>query len=39
MIPLALAILQKKPVPSAVFVKHRLITPKKVGLIYPTQTD
>jgi ribose transport system substrate-binding protein len=39
LIPLALAILQKKPVPSAVFVKHQLITPMNVGLIYPVQTD
>ncbi|HJZ79040.1 MAG TPA: substrate-binding domain-containing protein [Pyrinomonadaceae bacterium] len=39
LIPLALAILQEKPVPSAVFVKHELITPKNVGLIYPVQTD
>ena len=37
--PLALEILQKKPVPSAVFVKHQLITPKNVGLIYPTEID
>ncbi|MEJ2008439.1 MAG: substrate-binding domain-containing protein [Acidobacteriota bacterium] len=35
LIPLALSILQKKPVPSAVFVKHQLITPKNVDLIYP----
>jgi ribose transport system substrate-binding protein len=39
LIPLALAILQKKPVPSSVFVKHELITPKNVGLIYPSQTE
>lgn len=39
LIPLALSILQKKPVPSAVFVKHQLITPKNVNLIYPVQTD
>jgi hypothetical protein len=39
LIPLALAILQKKPVPSAVFVKHQLITRLNVGLIYPAQTD
>jgi len=30
LIPLALAILQKKQVPSSVFVKHQLITPKNV---------
>ena len=35
LIPLALSILQNKPVPSAVFVKHRLITPANVDLIYP----
>lgn len=35
LIPLALGILQKKPVSSAVFVKHQLITPKNVDLIYP----
>lgn len=34
-IPLALQILQKKPVPSTVFVKHQLITPRNVDLIYP----
>lgn len=34
-IPLALGILQKKSVPSAVFVKHQLITPRNVDLIYP----
>jgi ribose transport system substrate-binding protein len=39
LIPLALAILQKKQVPSSVFVKHQLITPKNVGLIYPIQTE
>jgi ribose transport system substrate-binding protein len=39
LIPLALSILQKKPAPSTVFVKHQLITPKNVGLIYPAQTD
>jgi ribose transport system substrate-binding protein len=39
LIPLALAILQKKPIPSAIFVNHQLITPKNVGLIYPPQTD
>jgi ribose transport system substrate-binding protein len=35
LIPLALGILQKKPMPSAVFVDHQLITPKNVSLIYP----
>jgi len=39
LIPLALAILQKKQAPSSVFVKHQLITPRNVGLIYPAQTD
>jgi len=39
LMPLALAILQKKPVPSSVFVKHELITPKNVGLVYPVQTE
>src|SRR5206468_12993322 len=39
LISLALAILQKKPVPSSVFVKHELITPKNVGLVYPVQTE
>ena len=34
-IPLALSILQKKSVPSTVFVKHQLITPHNVDLIYP----
>jgi len=35
LIPLAVSILQKKPVPAAVFVKHQLITPRNVELIYP----
>ena len=39
LIPLIISILQKKPVPSSVFVKHELITPKNVGLIYPPQTE
>ncbi|HEX8502113.1 MAG TPA: substrate-binding domain-containing protein [Pyrinomonadaceae bacterium] len=39
LIPLALDILQKKHVPSAVFVKHQLVTPKNVGLIYPVETN
>jgi ribose transport system substrate-binding protein len=34
-IPLALGILQKKSVPSTVFVKHQLLTPRNVDLIYP----
>ncbi len=39
LIPLALAILHKKPVPAAVYVKHQLITPKNVELIYPSKTE
>ncbi len=39
LVPLALTILQKKTAPASVFIKHQLITPKNVGLIYPTQTD
>jgi ribose transport system substrate-binding protein len=39
LVPLALAILHKKQMPSAVFVKHQLITPKNIGLVYPIQTD
>ena len=35
LIPLAVSILQKKPVPGAVFVKHQLITSRNVELIYP----
>ena len=35
LIPLSLGILQKKPTPAAVFVKHQLITPNNVRLIYP----
>lgn len=34
-ISLAVQILQKKPAPSTVFVKHQLITPRNVDLIYP----
>jgi len=34
-ISLALGILQKKSVPSTVFVKHQLITPRNVDLVYP----
>jgi ribose transport system substrate-binding protein len=39
LIPLALAILNKKPVPPAVYVKHRLVTPKNVELVYPAETE
>jgi ribose transport system substrate-binding protein len=35
LISLALGMLQKKSVPSTVFVKHQLITPRNVDLIYP----
>ena len=35
LIPLALNILRKKPAPSTVFVKHQLLTPRNVDLIYP----
>jgi ribose transport system substrate-binding protein len=34
-IPLAIGILQKRSVPTTVFVKHQLITPRNVDLIYP----
>jgi ribose transport system substrate-binding protein len=34
LLPLALTILRGKPVPPAVFVKHQLLTPKNVNLIY-----
>ena len=35
LIPLSLAILQNKPTPGAVFVKHQLITSGNVRLLYP----
>lgn len=35
LIPLALSILEHKPVPPATFVKHQLLTSKNVDLIYP----
>ncbi|MGA2535609.1 MAG: substrate-binding domain-containing protein [Terracidiphilus sp.] len=35
LVPLALNILQKKPVPTAIFVKHQLLTPRNVDLVYP----
>jgi ribose transport system substrate-binding protein len=35
LIPLALGILRKKSMPSTLFVKHKLITPYNVDLIYP----
>jgi ribose transport system substrate-binding protein len=34
LLPLALTILQGKPVPPAVFVKHQLLTSKNVNLVY-----
>jgi len=34
-IPLALGILQRRPLPSAVFVKHQLLTAENVDLLYP----
>ena len=35
LIPLAIGMLQNRSVPSTVFVKHQLITPRNVDLIYP----
>jgi ribose transport system substrate-binding protein len=35
LIPLALNILEHKAAPPATFVKHRLLTPKNVDLVYP----
>lgn len=35
LLPLALNLLEHKPVPPATFVKHQLLTPKNVDLIYP----
>jgi ribose transport system substrate-binding protein len=35
LIPLALNILQQKPAPAALFVKHQLLTPRNVDLVYP----
>jgi len=35
LIPLALNILQLKPAPAAIFVKHQLLTPRNVDLVYP----
>lgn len=35
LVPLALNVLENKPVPPATFVKHQLLTPKNVNLIYP----
>lgn len=38
-IPLALSILQKKPVAPAVFVRHQFITPRNVDLLYPLDEE
>ena len=35
LIPLALSMLEHKTVPPASFVKHQLLTPKNVDLVYP----
>lgn len=35
LVRMAVSILHNKPVPSAVFVKHKLLTPQNVDLIYP----
>jgi len=35
LIMLALNILQQKPVPATTFVKHQLLTPRNVDLVYP----
>jgi ribose transport system substrate-binding protein len=35
LIPLALAVIDGKPTPSAVYVKHHLVTPANVDQIYP----
>jgi ribose transport system substrate-binding protein len=35
LIPMAINILRGKPAPSTVFVKHQLLTPRNVDLIYP----
>ena len=35
LIPLALNILQQRPAPAAIFVKHQLLTPRNVDLVYP----
>lgn len=39
LIPLALSILRKQPAPPSVFIDHRLITPRNVNLLYPTQVE
>ena len=35
LIPLALNILRQRPAPATIFVKHQLLTPRNVDLIYP----
>jgi ribose transport system substrate-binding protein len=35
LIPLAISMLEKKPLPDAVFVKHQLLTARNVDLVYP----
>lgn len=35
LIPMALNILRQKPAPATMFVKHQLLTPRNVDLIYP----
>lgn len=34
LIPLAMAMLQKRPIPSAIFVKHQLLTARNVDEVY-----
>jgi len=34
-IPLAISVLEKKPIANATFVKHQLLTPRTVDLLYP----
>ncbi|MDR3793528.1 MAG: substrate-binding domain-containing protein [Terracidiphilus sp.] len=38
LIQLALDILNRKPVPPAIFIEHRLVTPENVNRIYPNDT-
>ncbi|MFP5211400.1 MAG: substrate-binding domain-containing protein [Acidobacteriota bacterium] len=38
LIKLAMQILEKKPVPPAVFIQHELVTPQNVDKIYPNDT-
>jgi hypothetical protein len=39
LITLGLRMLERKSLPPASFVKHQLLTPKNVNLIYPLDTD